>query len=167
MGDPDVAALSIEQLLDEHATAFLDDGERCAALREEILLQFSRMTEGIALVRERIDLDVDEFLRIKAELRNAFDGIGVTESQRITARLVCDLCDRAISAGRQRVPLIEQRDRAERERDKIKLQLIHAGFELERLRAECEQQRTRAEAAEAEIRNPHVLTDGAQENGNA
>lgn len=109
---------------------------------------------------DRLRAEVER-LRIKAELRNSFDGIGVTESQRMTAILVYGLCDRAMAAGRQRVPLIEQRDRYQRERDEARAQAADLSDEVSRLRATVEQLRARAEAAE--LRSPSVLTDGAKE----
>lgn len=137
-------------------------GRRIAAFRAEV----ASLTKQRDAAQERVDLDIDEFKRIKAELFNSFDGIGVTEAQRMTARLVYGLCDRAMAAGRQRVPLIEQRDLYERERNEAIVAADRLAKECARLRAELEQQRTRAEAAEDEIRHPSVLTDRAQEAGN-
>lgn len=84
----------------------------------------------LAAVRERVDLDVDEFRRIKAVLHDAYCGLLGSQIE-VMAREIGGLCDRAIAAGRQRVPLIEQRDRAVEE---------------------AREQRIRAESAEAELR---------------
>jgi len=97
---------------------------------EEAMNRAAVAESELAAVRERVDLDVDEFMRIKAELYNAHLGME-GKTQEMTARLVYGLCDRAVAAGRQRVPLIEQRDRAVEE---------------------AREQRIRAESVEAELR---------------
>lgn len=103
----------------------------------------------VPVLEERVDLDIDEFRRIKAELDNLRVGLPpLTEgSARSLYAVVAGICDRAVAAGRQRVPLIEQRDRAKRERDAAKI--------------EAEQQRIRAEAAEAEVAELRKALDGA------
>lgn len=73
--------------------------------------------------QERVDLDIDEFQRILAELADLRDGIPRPDAGRSLYACVKGLCDRAIAAGRQRVPLIGQRDRAEAERDALKAKL--------------------------------------------
>lgn len=64
--------------------------------------------------QERVDLDVDEFRRIMSLL----DGESLTLASEIQG-----LCDRAIRAGRQHVPVIEQRDAAVQERDSLRAQV--------------------------------------------
>lgn len=89
-------------------------GTRCSVIRDEILCRrIAEQEAEIAALRERVDLDVDEFRRIRAELGDAGDGILGVRAQ-AAAKCVFGLVDRAVAAGRQRVPLIEQRDRAER-----------------------------------------------------
>lgn len=61
-------------------------------------------------LRDHLDLMVDEFRRIKSELRDLADGIRVENAPSIVS-VVYQLCDRAVEASRQRVPLIVQRDR--------------------------------------------------------
>lgn len=79
-------------------------------------------------LRERIDLDVDEFQRIKNAIHN--DALGLHgERTRIIAEEVIGLCDRAMAAGRQRVPLIVQRDRAENKNVKLR-ELLYRALEL-------------------------------------
>ena len=73
--------------------------------------------------QERVDLDVDEFLRIKAEMGDWLVGIIRVDSVQSMAQVIEALCDRAIKAGRQHVPVIDQRDRAEKERDRLKAQV--------------------------------------------
>lgn len=101
-------------------------------------------------MQERIDLDIDEFQRIKAELADL--RVGIPQRDEDSARslygVVAGICDRAITAGRRRVPLIEQRDKAERERDaatsEVAKQRMRADSllaALESLRDRCSQQR--------------------------
>jgi hypothetical protein len=94
----------------------------------------------VPALEERVDLDIDEFRRIKAELDNLRVGIPPRneDSARSLYGVVAGICERAITAGRQRVPLIEQRDKAERERDAAL--------------SEAAKQRMRAEIAEAELK---------------
>lgn len=76
-------------------------------------------TEQIAVLQERIDLDVDEFQRIIAELDDCLIGL-CGDKAATRAKIVVGICQRAITAGRQRVPLIQQRDKAEAEVVKLK-----------------------------------------------
>jgi len=83
--------------------------------------------------QERVDLDIDEFRRIKAELDNLRVGLPplTEDSARSLYAVVAGICERAVTAGRQRVPLIVQRDKAEAERDAARAELaaLHARIE--------------------------------------
>lgn len=78
--------------------------------------------------QERVDLDVDAFLRIKADLDNLRVGILPKDEAGAKAmfNIVACRCDRAVIAGRQNVTLIEQRDRAEQEARKLRVDLAAA-----------------------------------------
>lgn len=69
---------------------------------------YERLVAERDAAQERVDLDVDEFRRIKAELDNLRCGFPplTEDSARTLYAVVAGICDRAVAAGRQRVPLI-------------------------------------------------------------
>lgn len=124
----------MEHFTDEQLEA-VPDGKLVAALRimteadqaadyhtwaDGVLAQNKEKDAEIEKLQERIDLDVDEFQRIKAELDPLLVGLHGTMPEAIS-KCVAVICDRAITAGRQRVPLIEQRDRAEAESRRLRV----------------------------------------------
>ena len=120
------------------------------AARDAAIARAEKAEGELAAVKERVDLDIDEFRRIKAELTDLRVGRPplTDDSARSLCGVVAGICERAITAGRQRVPLIEQRDKAERERDaatsEVAKQRMRADSllaALESLRDRCGQQR--------------------------
>lgn len=94
-------------------------GQRTAAVSQPLeKKQESRTRTELQLdqANEVVDLMLDDMLRIKALLHphTPLPEAFVTEIEGI--------CDRAVNYSRQRVPLIEQRDNAERERDRLRLE---------------------------------------------
>lgn len=96
--------------------------------------------------QERVDLDIDEFRRILAEMGNLRVCIPMTpEDGRGIYDLVQGIVLRATNAGRQRVPLIAQRDRAEAELDAERRMRVEA--EAAARRAEEERDALKAKLA--------------------
>lgn len=128
--------------VERHANQQVEDN-LAYPMRPDLVLALVRhiraQAERIAKLEERVDLDVDEFLRIKAELGNFLVGIvGAKVEVQSKAKLVAQLCDRAVVAGRQRVPLIVQRDNAELERGTLRVQVSAQAEEIAALRRELD-----------------------------
>lgn len=117
----------IDDVSSESGHALLiDDAEHEAPHLPDWIKSIVAERDGL---RERVDLDIDEFRRVIALLDDLRVGITWSELMaRAVYREIHAIVERAIAGGRQRVPLIEQRDRAERERDSLKA-------EIERLRS--------------------------------
>lgn len=99
---------------------------------------YERLVAERDAAQERVDLDIDEFRRIKAEIDNLRCGFPplTEDSARTLYAVVAGICERAVAAGRQRVPLIVQRDKAEAERDTAKDLLAETERERDRARAD-------------------------------
>jgi hypothetical protein len=103
------------------------DGTHDTSNVQRLCEAFAATKAKLSEVQERVDLDIDEFRRILSELDGLRVSIPLTpESGKVLYDLVDALVLRATTAGRQRVPLIEQRDRAEKERDDAKAKLADA-----------------------------------------
>lgn len=108
------------------------------AIANTSLPGYERLVAERDAAQERVDLDVDEFRRIKAEIDNLRCGLPplTEDSARTLYALIAGICDRAVAAGRQRVPLIVQRDKAEAERDTARAALAETERERDRARAD-------------------------------
>ena len=100
--DAEIAGLK-DELFDKDTVALMDDCKKYAT-------ENFRLNAEVSSLTDHLDLMVDEFMRIK----------GLHHEVTPHNLEVVGLCDRAVTNTKQRIPIIEQRDKAERSLIRVK-----------------------------------------------